>query len=171
MSKHHDTNKANFQLKREKKMIELSSLGYNNTLIGKAYNLSRERVRQVLKHYKVKQVSRRVNPLLRSEHIFIIDLAQIGLTAVEIHNLIPEVAVESIRSLIKESGIKTYDHISRQSFRKHEEILQLAEMGYGVHEIRHLAKTHQDTIKKVVEANGFKCIRGSGIHRADKLPE
>ena len=147
-------------------MIQLSSMGYNNSLIADAYKLSSERIRQIFDKENWRPPSRVRNPVSKPKETFIKELGKLKLSINEIHSLIPTVSIQSIRNVLGRGYQSFNSHIERELKFKESEICYLAECGFGVVEIINITKTHQSNVKKILEQNGFNIIKGSGIQPA-----
>lgn len=163
MGINHENNRKKQMQKRIEKMIFLSMSGYNNSSIAEAYEISRERVRQIFQKNNHKRVNRDQVKMYKSEEIFIKKCAELGINSSEISSLLPRVPILQIQNIAK--GYKTITSQERSLIMKKFEILRLAESGFGLVEIAKITKTHKDNVNKLLKENGYDIVTGSGVYK------
>ena len=90
-----------------------------------------------------------------------------GINPTEIHRLIPRIRTERIRKLLDANNMETTSVTSRSRLFKDEEVVDLAEQGFGLVAISILTGSHTDHVREYLTDNGYYCVTGSGVYKTN----
>lgn len=155
--------KKTLKEKRNEIIIKIAAMGYSGAAIGKAFKISREMVRLILKNNTRATLSGDHKPLYKSERKFIIKLIKAGLSVDETANLLERHGTRRVYEIVREEGLTILNKAERAKIFKSDEIEALAKTGAGVLHIASLVSMVAENTTEILKQKGFTVIVGSGI--------